>query len=372
MTERHTDYYYNPDVFQTLSDHPIFSDVFNLQRTLDTERFETLAEAHEEGMMMLDEINQLLEDTDLLNKDVTITGLGVIMPLIAYDIETGAEVLRSETIDTSDDPLAEHGPVEGSFYGFHPVVTLDVPEEKDEDGNPVEGSLLDDETDDDIDELADTKFRITFHYRICTQEDIQLSNFAGATYALGNIGSTHLTFAVDKQDHDAALALNALADASHNAETALAVAKISELLTPIEDDTVFEIDRIRDAALVFHELEASQGIDMQLRDAVIDFVTARLGSYPDTVFTLETNRSFLRTNTEDSFSDTTIKGNYLINGLEFSPKFIIDEDGDAVRTGGEVISVTIPMTTDEDSSISAHVPLHELTVFKPYEKPQDY
>lgn len=338
-------------------------------------------------MAALEEIHERLENAELMGKQVSLAGFDIIVPLISYDLTVGSEIIRSEVVDaisghgdqlhqdTADDDEEDQNfkspPLKGIFYGFHPVVTLDVSGGNEHDGDTRDSDLLDDETEDDVDELADSKYRVAFHYRVGVQERMFLGTVVGSLYALGNITSTHLTFAEDEQEQDAAVALNALTDASYNETAALAAATINTLLTPTDDETVFEPYRLHEIAIALRNLESYQGVDTQFRAAAINLVTARLGAYPKAQFIIEAANGFLRTNNQVLFSDEVFRTTFPILGLEFAPQFAIDDDGDIIHTGEEVLSVVIQATTDGENITCCYIPFPNLEFFMPYEPEND-
>ncbi len=366
MKETYFNPYHDPDKLETLADHPVFNDIFNIQAELDTERFDTLPEAHSAGIETVQAIHGLLEAAGLIGKEVSLTGFDIIMPTIAYDAATGVEVQRSETIDASTDFFAEHPPVEGEFYGFHHVIKLDVGGGlAGEYGSDVTDSdLLDPDTEDDIDALANTKFRVTLHYRVCIQEGAVLSNFVGSFFALGSISDTHILFNEDKQAQDAARALNILADASLDAPAAAMSAELDTLLTPTDDETIYKTERLHKISETIKDHEREQGINRKYRDAVLDLVTARLGAYPGAAFEIEAEHGFLRREDKTLFTQDSFDGYYAILGITFAPQYTV-EDGKATPTGEESLAVVIDSTTDGENSIHCYIPFQNITTFAP-------
>lgn len=369
MTDKYPHPDHDPDKIELLTDHPIFSDIFNIQAELDSTRYETQAEAHTEGIEIVHAMHDLLDEAGLLGKEVSLEGFDIMKPAIMYNAETGAEYLQSKLVNASSEPLAEHPPIEGAFYGFYPIVKLDLKRkngnEEDEDGD-----LLDPDTEDDVDQLADTKYYITLHYRICTQEGLILGNYVGGAYALGSITDSHITFAEDKQEQGAAVALNALAKATESEAAALASAKLETLLTPTEDETVYDQHRLHEIGNTLRDLERQQGISMKYRDAVLDLVTARLGAYPGAAFAIEAENGFMRRDNKMLLAADTFKGNFAILGLEFVPQYIV-EDGEATRTDDESLAVIIPSTTDGEDRVHCCIPFQNITSLEPIYVEQD-
>ncbi len=306
-------------------------------------------------------IHELLAEAGLLGKEVSLEGFGIIAPVIAFDLTTGTEMLKTEVVDASKDPLADQPPIVGEFYGFHPAIRLDTGDTNNDD---EEGSLLDDTTDDDIDELANARFRVTLHYRIRVHQGVVLGNFVGGMYTLGSITDTHITFTEDKQAQEAAPALNTLADATHSATAALASAKLDTLLTTTDDETVYDKHRLHAIGATLRELERQQGIDMKYRDAVLDLVAARLGAYPDAMFAIKAKTGFLRSNNRVLLATDNLKGTFSILGLEFVPYFTI-EDGEAVPTNDESLALIIPSSTNGEDLVQCCIPFENITSLKP-------
>lgn len=304
--------------------------------------------------------------SDFIGKRVAITGFDINVPYLGYNIKTGSEELLSRQVDASSEPFADHPscpPIKGEFYGIQAIAKPEMPVHDGEPGAEIT-DLLDPDEESDANPLAGATFRIVLHYRISIHESVVTTNFIGTLYALGNITDTELAFAEDKQVQDAAVALNALADASHHEAAAIARITLDSLLTPTEDETVHDPQRLYEIAETVRDFEEQHGVDMKYRDAVLDLVTARLGAYPGTAFTVEAEYGILRDNDKIMFSDD-FRDNFAILGIEFTPHLIIEGE-QVINTGADTLAVVIPsIANDEDRIHHCYVPFQNITLLEP-------
>lgn len=376
MKEHYPNPYHNPDKLEALTDHQLFHDVFNLQAEISKERYDSIEEAQREGVLMLKAIHELAEQAGLFRKEVTMTGFDILVPLIGFDSGLGTEVLRTDVVDASNDPNAECAPIRGEFYGFHPIVTVDMESigvNADGDASNQDEATDTLPTDEEIDYDEDkAKYRIDFHYRVCVDTNFSLGNYTGMSFAMGRIGETQLEFAQDKRTREAAQALNALADESHSVEAAMTSAKIDELLTAHDGESLYTAERLNAIGETLYLYELHHGVNLRYRDAILDLVAARLGLYPDEIFSLHARSAFLKNNDTAIYSPGDLQGEFKIHGIEFSPLIALSDenDDDSYLVGNEALSIVVPGSANGED-MHSYIPFQELVALAPYEDDED-
>lgn len=362
MAERYTKglkHFQDPEKVELLADCPVFSTIFNLQLKLANERYDSFQRAYAAGMDYVREANDLLAEAGLLGKEVSLTGFDIKLPHISFDEAEQCEVLQTETIDASDSAFAENPPVQGEFYGLHPVPTLDLSDDE------IADDLLDKDTDDDIDDLVATKYKVALHYRLRTQENIVLNNFSGDVFALGGVHSTNLSFLEDKQNIDTAKALNSLANATQTEAEATIRYSIEDLLSPNEGEHLFNPKRIRKIGKTIRDHENEYGIKMSFRDALLDLITARLGTYADAPFYINANHAFVYNGSDSPQQAVShFMGSFQILGIAFTKEYTITDD-EATPTNNEVVAIAVPGTSDGDDKLACLIPFTAINTLSP-------
>lgn len=332
------EFYPNSETNETIADHVIFSDALELQRDFDNQYFDSRDSALNAIGPHLARLNKIVDETNILNKAVTMTGLDIIVPVLGHNPITGMESLGSSRQIISGHPLDENPPISGKFRGFSPVVAP-----------TSEGSHVD------------------IYYKISLNDNYDAGTFAGSICAQGNITSARLTFVDDKQVRDASIALDRLSYITHDEPTKHASIYIRDLLTPEKNDkeTPHEPYRLAQIGRAVRDLEHEKGsVDMHYRDAVIDLVTARLGAYPESEFTIEAPNAYVRGDGVSTVTNNQFQGSYIINGIAFAPHYNVTQDKIIIDNEAETLSVVITVLAN-DKEAFCYIPFEKIQAFKP-------
>ncbi len=298
-----SEFYASEDHHDYLIDHPIFRDAYALYYQLEDKRFATWAEAMQSTSVALSEIHTQANDAGLMYRKARLTGPKLTVPFSDYDPESGTFSLYTGTMSASDDNPEANPPVTGQFLGFNTIAR------REDDGS----------------------YSASIHHHVRIGDPVGLGTFMGDLFAQGNLVSSQLEFIDDLRQRDAAQALTTLADATHDADTALTTAAVHDLLTPNDEGELFDYRRLRKIGKTIRELEtkklqADEDIDLAYRDGMIDFVGAKLGIKYGAIFSVDAISVYLKgadpaTGPHITDNPEQIRDIYQFSDMEFSPYY---------------------------------------------------
>lgn len=370
MSERN----HAPQQRELLSDHQVFTDVFEIQRKLEEARFLSPYEAYQAGMNMLAPLQREVYATDLVEKPVTLTGFDIVMPDVDHEPVTGMETIDPVYVDahdelnTDDDSDVSRPPIEGAFYGFHAAAVLEKPKGN-VDEDTIEAQAHNDTASDEYDDMEPIGYRVIIHYRVAISGVIQMGNVVGRLCAEGNISCTALEFKEDKRVKDGEKALLALSDETPDEQTARVSAEIDDLLTAHEGSDIYDHQRLARLGESLRDHETNRGVNKRYRDAVLSLVEARLGIYPGDTFTVGAADGIAKIDDSYTIIRTVFEGPYEVLGLAFSPNYQIRGDKGVITQDLETLAVVVqvPIEDDEDDDKHAYcyIPFDKLTELTP-------
>lgn len=323
---------------ESISDHALFTAAFEAQRKFSEQQYATHTDALRETLPDIEQLQDMVTEAGLLNKQTSLIGFDIIVPRLAREESTGIESLDPVRLDITGEPLSEHPPVEGKFYGFSQVVR------KTEEG-----------------------FEVDLHYRVALKEDFMQGAFVGSLCAQGSVSSSHLEFEDDTRRKNIATALDTLASKTVDDTAKVAVAYLYDLLSPTDDESAYSQYRLQQIGQTIRDLETAQGkVDLQFRDAIIDLVTARLGVEEGSYFNIEAPDGFFWSgNPESPYAITNdIHGSFTSQGIGFIPYYHPTADKIDVHKNIHTLAVAISVRANGRNTY-CYIPFEKMHRLEP-------
>lgn len=339
---RESDFYraHNPE--DEIRHDKAFIDLFALHAELSATAFSTQEDAYESVVPRLGAINQMLYQRGILGKKVVMEGKNISVAEVVFDDEIQAHHIEASVVEAGLHESATYPPIHGRLSNF----TLNIQHRS-----------------------TNEDYLAQINGRILVEPNIATPLFNVDLYAHAPLDSSSITFSEDTRSKAYTSAINILADATHDEQTALTTATIEDLLNPDEEHQLFNPYRLRKIGKAIRMLEKSQGINMAYRDEIINLVASRLGIDGVTHFAVEAISACTR-NPDGSIQvpEGPVQRSIPFCGLEFAPYHWRQEGTPMFKQDEDMLSLFTYVTLSSDEpkvGKPLFVPLEKLRMFYP-------
>lgn len=240
----------------------VFTEALSRQRDLRTQRFASIREARQIGRALCEQLDILAAKAGLLTQPAILASPELYLPSTTIEPVNGTEYMRSVLQENDPLDLAE---ARGIFIGFGASTSGEF-EKPTVDGSIVEES-----------DLKLTSARVSIHYQLQVGSRINTLNLVGGVpCAHAAVDVSTLDFTADKRRREATIALGTLTELPFP-EAQFFAHNLDSLLEP--DERRYYILRSLGRMVRFFVAQHREGITERHKDAILDFLQARLGLY---------------------------------------------------------------------------------------------